>query len=185
MMWVGSPQFELWRRDPLPIAVYEPASLARRSAVNSLALQGRRYKVVYNSSSLARQIAAVESGLAVAALTRCSIPESFRILGSEHNWIRWKLPFTEVKTPGVRKPWTCSSDFSLTYSGHLSEVGTRCKNDPARWPSLRCWPAATPDARPNMAFSPPDGYSVCSGTTAGPGVAGQSAAATGRKSPAD
>ena len=53
MVWVGAAQFELWRRDPLPIAVYEDSSLARRSALNALALQGRRYLVVYNSSSLA------------------------------------------------------------------------------------------------------------------------------------
>ncbi|MBA1276064.1 LysR family transcriptional regulator [Stutzerimonas azotifigens] len=84
LVWVGSAHFELWRRDPLPIAVYEAASLARRSAINSLALQGRRYKVVYNSSSLAGQIAAVESGLAVAVLTQCSAPEHLQILGSEH-----------------------------------------------------------------------------------------------------
>ena len=84
MVWVGSPQFELWRRDPLPIAVYESTSLARCSAINSLALQGRRYRVVYNSSSLAGQIAAVESGLAVAVLTQCSAPEHLQILGSEH-----------------------------------------------------------------------------------------------------
>lgn len=84
LLWVGSPQFELWHRDPLPIAVYDPASLARLNAVNSLTLQGRRYKVIYNSSSLAGQIAAVESGLAIAALTRCSIPESLQILGIEH-----------------------------------------------------------------------------------------------------
>lgn len=84
MVWVGAAQFELWRRDPLPIAVYESASLARRSAVNALALQGRRYKVVYNSSSLAGQIAAVESGLAVAVLTQCSAPAHLQILGSEH-----------------------------------------------------------------------------------------------------
>ena len=84
MVWVGSPQFDVWRRDPLPIAVYEDASLARRSALNALALQGRRYKVVYNSSSLAGQIAAVESGLAVAVLTQCSVPAHFQILGSEH-----------------------------------------------------------------------------------------------------
>ncbi|MFJ3463601.1 LysR family transcriptional regulator [Achromobacter spanius] len=85
MVWVGSPQFEVWRRDPLPIAVYENASLARRSAINSLALQGRRYRVVYNSSSLAGQIAAVESGLAVAVLTQCSAPPHLEILGSEHS----------------------------------------------------------------------------------------------------
>lgn len=84
MVWVGSAQFELWRRDPLPIAVYEEASLARRSAIHALAQQGRRYKVVYHSSSLAGQIAAVESGLAVAALTKCSAPEHLQILGSEH-----------------------------------------------------------------------------------------------------
>lgn len=84
MVWVGSPQFAVWRRDPLSIAVYEDASLARRSAINSLSLQGRRHKVVYNSSSLAGQIAAVYSGLAVAALTQCSAPAHLQILGSEH-----------------------------------------------------------------------------------------------------
>ncbi|MEK8026575.1 LysR family transcriptional regulator [Pseudaquabacterium rugosum] len=82
MVWVGSPQFELWRRDPLPIAVYEEASLARRGAIESLARQGRRYRTVYNSSSLAGQIAAVDSGLAVAALTRCSVPPHLQVLGA-------------------------------------------------------------------------------------------------------
>jgi len=84
MVWVGSSQFELWRHDPLPIAVYEETSLARRSAVKSLAQQGRRYKVVYNSSSLAGQIAAVESGLAVAVLTQCSVPDHLQVLGTDH-----------------------------------------------------------------------------------------------------
>ena len=41
MVWVGSPQFEVWKRNPLPIAVYEAASLGRRSALNALAVQGR------------------------------------------------------------------------------------------------------------------------------------------------
>lgn len=84
LVWVGSAQFHVWRRDPLPIAVYEEASLARRSAIHSLGLQGRRYKVVYNSSSLVGQIAAVQSGLAVAVLTQCSVPPDLHILGSEH-----------------------------------------------------------------------------------------------------
>jgi DNA-binding transcriptional LysR family regulator len=47
-------------------------------------LQGRQYKVIYNSSSLAGQLAAVESGLAVAVLTRCSAPDHLEILGAEH-----------------------------------------------------------------------------------------------------
>ena len=82
MVWVGSAQFELWRRDPLPIAVYEQASLARQGAIQSLAQQGRRYKVVYNSSSLAGQIAAVDSGLAIAVLTQCSAPPHLMVLGA-------------------------------------------------------------------------------------------------------
>ncbi|RJL71947.1 LysR family transcriptional regulator [Acinetobacter radioresistens] len=84
MVWVGSPQFEIWREDPLPIAVYESTSLAKKSAINSLALQGRRYRVVYNSSSLAGQIAAVESGLAIAVFTQCSAPQHLTILGADH-----------------------------------------------------------------------------------------------------
>lgn len=84
MVWVGSPQFDVWRRNPLPIAVYEAASLGRRSAINALALQGRPYKIVYNSSNLAGQIAAVESGLAVAVLTQCSAPAHLQRLGAEH-----------------------------------------------------------------------------------------------------
>ncbi|MEX6156196.1 LysR family transcriptional regulator [Providencia manganoxydans] len=85
MVWVGSNQFDIWQRDPLPIAVYEQKSLAKRSAINALSLQGRRYKVVYNSSSLAGQIAAVQSGLAIAVLTQCSVPNDLKILGSAHS----------------------------------------------------------------------------------------------------
>ncbi|WP_111498476.1 MULTISPECIES: LysR family transcriptional regulator [Marinobacter] len=84
LVWVGSPQFEVWRRDPLPIAVYESSSLAKRCAIKTLALQGRRYRVVYESSSVAGQVAAVESGLAVAVLTQCSTPDHLEILGSDH-----------------------------------------------------------------------------------------------------
>lgn len=84
MVWVGSEHFELWRRDPLPIAVYEEESLARRGVLKALALQGRNHRVVYNSSSLAGQIAAVESGLAVAVLTQCSAPPHLQVLGRQH-----------------------------------------------------------------------------------------------------
>lgn len=80
LVWVGSAQFEVWRKDPLPIAVYEAASLARTEALSALASIQRDYRVVYHSSSLAGQIAAVGSGLAVAVLTRCSVPPSLQIL---------------------------------------------------------------------------------------------------------
>jgi len=82
LVWVGAAQFEVWRKTPLPIAVYESASLARREALAALAAQRRAYRVVYHSSSLAGQVAAVESGLAVAVLTRCSVPPSLQPLSN-------------------------------------------------------------------------------------------------------
>ncbi len=80
LVWVGAPQFEVWRRNPLPIAVYESGSLARTEALAALAARRRSYRVVYHSSSLAGQVAAVESGLAVAVLTRCSVPATLQTL---------------------------------------------------------------------------------------------------------
>lgn len=81
LVWVGAAAFEAWRRDPLPLAVYEQASQARRSTIAALTAQRRAFRMVYNSSSLAGQLAAVESGLAVAVLTRCSVPPHLPILG--------------------------------------------------------------------------------------------------------
>ena len=106
MVWVGSEQFEIWHKDPLPIAVYEDTSLAKRSALHALAQQGRRYKVVYNSSSLAGQIAAVESGLAVAVLTQCSAPSHLKILGAEQGLgplIPMEVAVYEVCNQSIRK----------------------------------------------------------------------------------
>ncbi len=80
LVWVAAAQYEVWRRDPLPIAVYEAASMARIATLSALNAQGRAYRIVYHSSSLAGQLAAVESGLAVAVLTRCSVPPGLQIL---------------------------------------------------------------------------------------------------------
>lgn len=84
LVWVGAAQHETWRRNPLPVAIYESGSRARRDALAALTAQRRAHRVVYNSASLAGQLAAVESGLAVAALTRCSVPPGLQILGSKH-----------------------------------------------------------------------------------------------------
>jgi DNA-binding transcriptional LysR family regulator len=84
LVWVGAAAHEAWRRDPLPIAVYEPGSLARRDALASLAKMKRRSRIVYNSSSLVGHLAAVESGLAVAVLTRCSMPSHLVLLNEKH-----------------------------------------------------------------------------------------------------
>jgi DNA-binding transcriptional LysR family regulator len=84
LVWVGARQYAALQRRPLPIAVYEQASTARRNALAALAKEGIAYRVVYNSPSLAGQLAAVESGLAVAVLTRCSAPPHLQILQDAH-----------------------------------------------------------------------------------------------------
>lgn len=94
LVWVGAPQHEVWRRDPLPIAAYEFGSLVRREALAALASQRRAYRVVYNSASLAGQLAAVESGLAVAVLTRCCVPSALLQLQGKHGLP--ELPSVEV-----------------------------------------------------------------------------------------
>ena len=74
LVWAGAPHFEAWRATPLPIAVYEPGSGARR----------RRYRIVCDSASPAGMLAAVESGLAVALFSRCGVPAGFELLGERH-----------------------------------------------------------------------------------------------------
>jgi DNA-binding transcriptional LysR family regulator len=80
LVWVAAAPFELWHRDPLPVAVYEPGSQARKGALQALKAAGRRFRVVVNTPSLAGQLAAVESGVAVGVLTRCSVPPTLRVL---------------------------------------------------------------------------------------------------------
>ena len=58
--------------------------MARREALAALDLQRRNYRVVYNSASLAGQLAAVHGGLAVAVLTRCSVPPDLLALQQKH-----------------------------------------------------------------------------------------------------
>jgi DNA-binding transcriptional LysR family regulator len=81
LVWAGAPRFEAWRTTPLPIAVYEQGSSARRAALAALGAQRRPYRIVCESASPAGMLAAVDSGLAVALFTRCSVPPSFELLG--------------------------------------------------------------------------------------------------------
>ena len=81
LVWVGAPHGELWRRDPLPVAVYEHTSRARQAVVRALRGAGRSFRIVVNTPSLAGQLAAAESGVAIAVLTRCSVPASLQVLG--------------------------------------------------------------------------------------------------------
>ncbi len=84
LVWVGTEQHEAWRRDPLPIAVHEAGSLPRTLALSALAAQKRHYRIVYHSPNVAGQHAAAASGMAIAVLTRCSVPPALKILDARH-----------------------------------------------------------------------------------------------------
>jgi osmoprotectant transport system permease protein len=84
LAWFGAPRFEAWRQTPLPVAVYESGSLARKAALTALSALKRPHRIVCDSASPAGMLAAVESGLAIALFTRCSVPEGMELLDERH-----------------------------------------------------------------------------------------------------
>ncbi len=82
LVWTGSETCHLLDRTPLPVAMYEYGSEARRKVLRALDTLEGGYRVVYSSPYIAGQIAAVESGMAVAVLTQCSVPEHLTVLRS-------------------------------------------------------------------------------------------------------
>ncbi|WP_213304554.1 LysR family transcriptional regulator [Paraburkholderia sacchari] len=85
MVWVGSPDDPApLAMSPLPVGLYEHGSVARAHTVAALDAAHIRYRAAYSSASLMGLMATVEAGIAVVALTRCSVPPRFDILGEAH-----------------------------------------------------------------------------------------------------
>lgn len=80
LVWVGPPLVRAENLDPLPLALYQPGSLDRELVLQALEARGQRYRIAYSSPSIAGLLAALRAGLAVAAMTRCSVPEELRRL---------------------------------------------------------------------------------------------------------
>jgi len=75
LVWVGSPHHLQNEHEPLPVAVYEYGSEARENILSSLEQMNRSYRIAYSSPYLAEQIAIAQSGMAVAVLAECSVPD--------------------------------------------------------------------------------------------------------------
>jgi DNA-binding transcriptional LysR family regulator len=84
LVWVGSDQHEVWKRNPLPIAIHGLDSRLRAKLFAALAEQQREYRVVYNSPNVMGQLAIADSGMAVAVITRCSLLPGLKLLDSRH-----------------------------------------------------------------------------------------------------
>lgn len=83
-VWVGLAGHPVWQQDPLPLALFEPGSMARRMPEQALRRAGRRYRIAYQSPSTIGLLAVVQSGLAVAAVKRSSCPPELIELGARH-----------------------------------------------------------------------------------------------------
>lgn len=94
LVWAGMEQYEVWKKNPVPIAIHELGSRYRTHVLDSFTNMKRRYRVVYGSPNIAGQLAVVSSGLAVAAITKCSVPSSMKILDTRHGLPQ--LPELEV-----------------------------------------------------------------------------------------
>ncbi|RQM47060.1 LysR family transcriptional regulator [Paraburkholderia bannensis] len=82
MVWVGSPDGPApLAMSPLPVGLYEHGSVARAHTVAALDAARIRYRAAFSSASLTGLMATVEAGIAVVALTRCSVPARFAVLG--------------------------------------------------------------------------------------------------------
>ncbi|UVL64819.1 LysR family transcriptional regulator [Pseudomonas sp. B21-031] len=94
LVWGGAEQHEAWKRSPLPIAVHGLSDRLRTSILAAITGLGREYRVVYNSPNLSGQLTAMDSGLAVAVVTRCSLPAHLKVLDLRHGLP--DLPVAEV-----------------------------------------------------------------------------------------
>ncbi|NHZ79157.1 LysR family transcriptional regulator [Massilia sp. CCM 8695] len=81
MVWVGSQRHAVWKKTPLPVALFDKGCVARAHTLAALDKCGRPYGATYSSPSLLGIVAMVDAGLAVAALAECSIPPHLVRLG--------------------------------------------------------------------------------------------------------
>jgi DNA-binding transcriptional LysR family regulator len=80
LVWVTSVNHEVYKQDPVPLAVFQSSDVFRRLAVEHLEKLGRRARIVITSPSFAGISAALEAGIAVAAVFRSSVRSSLRVL---------------------------------------------------------------------------------------------------------
>jgi len=83
LVWVGVPGGDAHLKDPLPVSLGAPTCVFRPVAIEALGHAKRDWRAVCEVSRLEPVHAAIEAGLAVAPLSRSSVPERFAILGRE------------------------------------------------------------------------------------------------------
>lgn len=80
LCWLESKAHPLSAADPLPLVAFPPHGLYRGDMTNALDAAGRRWRIVYTSSSLAGIQSAVADGLGVSLLPRRTALPAHRVL---------------------------------------------------------------------------------------------------------
>lgn len=80
LVWMVSQRHCVHQIDPLPLALFRQDCVFRRWATEGLAACGREARIAYTSVSIAGIYAALDAGLAVAALCRSNLRPGLRIL---------------------------------------------------------------------------------------------------------
>jgi DNA-binding transcriptional LysR family regulator len=86
LIWIASAQKAVEKENPIPLAMFTDQCYLHEAAVKMLEKTGRSCRIAYSSPSMAGLIAAVQSGLAVALVTRTNLPEGARILGPDEGF---------------------------------------------------------------------------------------------------
>ncbi|MBT1156627.1 LysR family transcriptional regulator [Aminobacter anthyllidis] len=111
LVWVASPNHVAWEIDPLPVALFEPGCVARKSVLQVLGAADRSFRCTYSSASLLGLIAVVQAGLAVAGLAQRSVPPSLRIIGENEGL----PPLPDMEIGILRNPQTVNPAVERLY----------------------------------------------------------------------
>ena len=93
LVWVASAKHLTHERDPLPIAI-ESTCLWGKWARQTLDHAGLQYRIAYSTFSFGGIVAIVESGLAVAVMSRSSVPAGLKVLSRADGFP--DLPMTSI-----------------------------------------------------------------------------------------
>jgi DNA-binding transcriptional LysR family regulator len=102
IVWIASSLRAVEKEDPIPLAMFTDQCFVHEAAVKTLESMGRSCRVAYSSPSMAGLMAAVQSGLAVALVTRTSLTEDARVLGPDDGFpIMPPVPLELHRRPGA------------------------------------------------------------------------------------
>ena len=80
MAWVGSQTHDVRAKRPLPLVLFPDGCQYRLRVLSALRRRDIPYKIVYSSSNLAGNQAAIESGLGLTAISTSTVPPTLRAL---------------------------------------------------------------------------------------------------------